>query len=179
MGMPPANSRTLALGDLGTMSHEELTEVAEASLEKNIAQQNKIDRLIEESFGEAFPLEEMAASVAGATSAGLVMGDIQRRIDAGEEGYTEESLKLGKMVDYDLAMSVTAAIGSVIAHKSGATKERRAPGTGRGTLRFAKILRGFATGAASGAAYRLAYTAAVEPDEQQPDTDEEDDQAAV
>lgn len=185
--MPPNNkaSSAVPLADLSTMNQSELTEVAEASLERNLKQKNKIDELLDErqalAVGDPFPLDEFAASIGGGVVSGLVMGSIQHEIDAGTEGYDDDSLKLGGLVDYDLALGVGAAIGSYVVHKSGARKERQAPGAGKDSLKFARILRGVATGAASGAAYRLAYSAAVASDE---DDDEEtesngDDQAAV
>lgn len=184
--MAKNETNALALAELGSMDHEELTEVAGASLEKNLSQKSKIDELVEEHYaltvGDAFPLDEMAGTAAGAASAGLVMGDLQRRIDAGEEGFDEDSNKLLKVLDYDLAMGVTAAVGSYVAHRAGARKERAAPGSGKDTLAIGRMLRGFASGAASGALYRLAYKAAVtadDPEDEEETAEEESDQAAV
>ena len=183
--MPQSNETSLALADLSTMSPDELAEVAEASLAQNQKQKSKIDELLGERTElavEAVSIDwaELAGAIGGGATAGMVMGNIQYEIDAGTEGYDEESLKLLGFVDKDIAMALGATVGHYMAKKAGARAERRQPGSGQSSLKMARVLRGTAMGVASGAAYRMGYAFAAEPDDDETtETDDEGDQAAV
>lgn len=183
----PKNKEPSPLGlvDFSAMDPEDLAEVCEDSLKLARKNKDKVDALQSDNLAlqaeySSINGTEITASIVGGGLTGAVMGDRQRRVDTGE--IDEDSIKLGGMLDYDLAMGVGAAVGSYVAKKSGVRKERMAPGSGQDALKMARMLKGFAYGAASGAAYRLGYSATVTPPEEEEADDEEtdeDDQAAV
>lgn len=93
------------------------------------------------------------AAAAGGGAAGYIMGSIQQEIDAGTEGYTEESTSLFGVLPYDIALA--AGVGGLAYSKYG--------------RKYRSELRSFAVGAVGFAAGRMAYEYARTPDEEEED----------
>ena len=86
------------------MNKEQLVDAVDRAVEKAKSYKDK-------AVAAASEIMDYLFAAAGAGAVGYWLGSIQRKIDAGEEGYDEESLKFFG-ADKDLAAGVAIAVAS-------------------------------------------------------------------
>lgn len=176
---------TMALpteAELSQLSKNDLIGVVQTSMRKLQAQSGRIrklgkqakDLILEYSKQGAFELADYAAAGLAAGAAGMWMGSIQAKIDAGEEGYDEESL-LAFGVDKDLAATIVAVGTAFYLHRraSSALEAKDEEGH-KNWEQAAHYVKQGAAGLLAGWAYRMSYEYAMAP----PEEEEGDQQVA-
>ncbi|MEX1362162.1 MAG: hypothetical protein AB1Z98_03505 [Nannocystaceae bacterium] len=148
--------------ELTQLSKNDLVGVVQRAVAKLQSQRTRIRKLAESAKDVAktgaLELADYGSAAAGGAGVGMMMGTIQAKIAAGEEGYDEESLLI-MGVDKDLAAAIAGAAAAYW------MSTRAKPG--EPAHKYAHYVKQGAMGALAAWAGRVAYEYALTPDEEE------------
>ncbi|MCA9652550.1 MAG: hypothetical protein KC501_21720 [Myxococcales bacterium] len=148
--------------ELTQLSKNDLVGVVQRAVAKLQSQRGRIRKLAESAKGiaktGALELADYGSAALGGAGVGMMMGTIQAKIAAGEEGYDEESL-LVMGVDKDLAAAIAGAAAAYWMSTRGKPDDP--------SRKYAHYVKQGAMGALAAWAGRVAYEYALTPDEEE------------
>lgn len=151
--------------ELTQLSKNDLVGVVQRAVAKLQSQRSRIRKLAssakEVAKSGALELADYGSAALGGAGVGMMMGSIQAKIAAGEEGYDEESL-LVFGVDKDLAAAIAGAAAAYAISRKADAKKADDP-----AHKYAHYVKMGAVGALASWAGRVAYEYALTPDEEQ------------
>ncbi len=146
--------------ELTQLSKNDLIGVVQRAVTKLQSQKTRLRKLAESAKGMAksgaLELADYGSAALGGAGVGMMMGTIQAKILAGEEGYDEESL-LVMGIDKDLAAAIAAA----------ATAYAMTRSKNESAQKYSHYVKTGAMGALAAWAGRAAYEYALTPDEEE------------